>query len=89
MAEVARETMCASCIHRSVCAHKENYLEVIKTLEDTFDEFREDVKAHINIIDPVCKHHMEVKNSKIDGLSLSEVAKHTPKPRDVASLNHN
>lgn len=31
-----RETLCSSCSHINVCAHKDDYLNMVKSLQETF-----------------------------------------------------
>lgn len=34
-----RETLCSSCSHRNVCAHKDDYLNMVKSLQEMFYKF--------------------------------------------------
>ena len=43
----ARETRCSSCSHRDVCAHKDDYLNMIKSLEEMFYKFPENEREKI------------------------------------------
>lgn len=39
MSELCKETLCASCIHRNVCAIKDDYLKIFKALPKHNDIF--------------------------------------------------
>ena len=34
MPEGVKETLCTHCIHREVCAYKQDFLDIIKAVED-------------------------------------------------------
>ena len=34
MSEGVKETLCTHCIHREVCAYKQDFLDIIKAVED-------------------------------------------------------
>lgn len=36
-----RETLCSSCSHRDVCTHKNDYLNMVKSLQEMFYKFPE------------------------------------------------
>lgn len=40
-----RETLCSSCSHRNVCAHKDDYLNMVKSLQEMFYKFPENSDA--------------------------------------------
>lgn len=52
-----RETLCSSCSHRDVCAHKDDYLNMVKSLEEMFYNFPENERAIMTLIDPHCKFY--------------------------------
>lgn len=52
-----RETCCSTCSHRDVCAHKEDYLNMIKSLEEMFYKFPENERAFMHLRDPNCKFY--------------------------------
>lgn len=35
MFEEVKETLCTHCVHREVCTYKQDYLDVLKAIEDT------------------------------------------------------
>lgn len=57
-----RETCCSSCSHRDVCAHKDDYLNMIKSLEEMFYKFPENERAFMRLRDPDCKFYPKVGN---------------------------
>lgn len=57
MDEGVRETCCSSCSHRDVCAHKDDYLNMIKSLEEMFYKFPENKRAFMRLRDPDCKFY--------------------------------
>lgn len=52
-----RETCCSSCSHRDVCAHKDDYLNMIKSLEEMFYKFPENERVFMRLRDPDCKFY--------------------------------
>lgn len=42
-----RETCCSSCSHKDVCAHKDDYLNMIKSLEEMCYKFPENEREKI------------------------------------------
>lgn len=52
-----RETCCSSCSHRDVCAHKDDYLSMIKSLEEMFYKFPENERVFMHLRDPDCKFY--------------------------------
>lgn len=52
-----RETLCSSCGHRDVCAHKDNYLNMIKSLQVMFYKFPENEREFMCLRDPSCKFY--------------------------------
>lgn len=52
-----RETCCSTCSHRDVCAHKDDYLNMIKSLEEIFYKFPENERAFMRLRDPDCKFY--------------------------------
>ena len=50
-----RETLCSSCSHRNVCAHKDNYLNMVKSLQGMFYKFPKDEIDFMYLKDPDCK----------------------------------
>lgn len=57
MGEAVRETCCSSCSHRDVCAHKDDYLNMIKSLEEMFYKFPENERVFMRLRDPDCKFY--------------------------------
>lgn len=47
MFEGVKETLCTRCAHRDVCAHKQDYLDILKAVEYDF----------IGEISVKCKYH--------------------------------
>lgn len=52
-----RETLCSSCAHRGVCAHKDDYLNMVKSLEEVFYKFPDVERDFMHFRDPGCKFH--------------------------------
>ena len=52
-----RETLCSSCIHRNVCAHKDDYLNMVKSLDEMFYKFPENEREFMYLRDPDCKFY--------------------------------
>lgn len=66
--EGVRETLCTSCNHRDVCSHKDDYLAMLKSLEETFNSFPKEEKDFMVMRDPECKFYTsknEIKQSVI------------------------
>lgn len=57
-----RETLCSNCLHCQVCAHKKDYLNMIKRLEELFYSIPEEDRSIMAFHDPDCKF-MEKKLS--------------------------
>ena len=57
MDEAVRETCCSSCSHKDVCAHKDDYLNMIKSLEEMFYKFPENERVFMRLRDPDCKFY--------------------------------
>lgn len=57
MDEGVRETLCSSCSHRNVCSHKDDYLNMVKSLQEMFYKFPENEREFMYLIDPDCKFH--------------------------------
>ena len=53
----ARETLCSSCSHINVCAHKDDYLNMVKSLQEMFYEFPENERDFMYLRDPDCKFY--------------------------------
>lgn len=62
MDEGVRETLCSSCGHRDVCAHKDNYLNMAKSLQEMFYKFPENERDFMYLRDPYCKFYSKVLN---------------------------
>ena len=60
MGEGVRETLCSSCSHRNVCAHKDDYLNMVKSLEEMFYKFPDNEREFMYLRDPDCKFYSEV-----------------------------
>ena len=52
-----RETLCSSCGHRDVCAHKDDYLNVVKSLQEMFHKFPDNEREFMYLRDPDCKFY--------------------------------
>ena len=57
MDEGVRETLCSSCSHRDVCAHKNDYLNMVKSLREMFYKFPENEREFMYLRDPDCKFY--------------------------------
>ena len=57
MDEGVRETLCSSCSHRDVCTHKDDYLNMVKSLQETFYKFPENEREFMYLRDPDCKFY--------------------------------
>ena len=55
-----RETLCSSCIHRDVCTHKDDYLNILKSLEEMFHKFPDNERDFMYLRDPDCKFYSKV-----------------------------
>ena len=53
----ARETLCSSCSHINVCAHKDDYLNMVKSLQEMFYKFPENERDFMYLRDPDCKFY--------------------------------
>ena len=52
-----RETLCSSCSHRNVCALKDDYLNMVKSLREMFYKLPENERDFMYLRDPDCKFH--------------------------------
>ena len=52
-----RETLCSSCSHRNVCAYKDDYLNMVKSLQEMFYKLPENERDFMYLRDPDCKFH--------------------------------
>ena len=52
-----RETLCSSCSHINVCAHKDDYLNMVKSLQEVFYKFQENEREFMYLRDPDCKFY--------------------------------
>ena len=57
MDEGVRETLCSSCSHINVCAHKDDYLNMVKSLQEMFYKFPENERDFMYFRDPDCKFY--------------------------------
>ena len=57
MNEGLRETLCSSCSHRDVCAHKYDYMHMVKSLQEMFCKFPENERGFMYLRDPDCKFY--------------------------------
>ena len=57
MDEGVRETLCSSCIHRDVCTHKDDYLNIVKSLQEMFYKFPKNERDFMYLRDPDCKFY--------------------------------
>ena len=56
----ARETLCSSCSHINICAHKDDYLNMVKSLQEMFYKFPENERDFMYLRDPDCKFYSKV-----------------------------
>ena len=54
---VVRETLCSSCCHRYVCAHKNDYLNMVQSLQKMFYKFPKNEREFMYLKDPDCKFY--------------------------------
>ena len=52
-----RETLCSSCSHRNVCAHKDDYMNMAKSLQEMFYKLPENERDFMYLRDPECKFY--------------------------------
>ena len=57
MDEGVRETLCSSCSHRDVCTHKDDYLNMVKSLQEMFYKFPENERDFMYLRDPDCEFY--------------------------------
>lgn len=57
MDEGVRETLCSSCCHRYVCAHKNDYLNMVQSLQEMFYKFPKNEREFMYFEDPDCKFY--------------------------------
>ena len=60
MGKEVRETLCSSCSHRNVCAHKDDYLNMVKSLSGMFYKFPENERDFMYLRDPDCKFYSNI-----------------------------
>ena len=60
MSEEVRETLYSSCSHRNVCAHKDNYLNMVKSLQEMFYKFPDNEREFMYLRDPEYKFYSKV-----------------------------
>ena len=54
-----RKILCSSCSHIDVCAHKDDYLNMVKSLQEMFYKFPENEREFIYLRDPDCKFYLK------------------------------
>ena len=54
-----RETLCSSCSHRNVCAHKDDYMNMVKSLQEMFYKFPDNEREFMYLRDPECKFYLK------------------------------
>lgn len=52
-----RKTLCSSCSHINVCANKNYYLNMVKSLQKMFYEFPDNERDFMYLKDPDCKFY--------------------------------
>ena len=52
-----RETLCSSCSLRNVCVHKDDYMNMVKSLQEMFYKLPENERDFMYLRDPDCKFH--------------------------------
>ena len=60
MDEEVRETLCSSCSHRDVCTHKDDYLNMVQSLQEMFYKFPKNERDFMYLRDPDCKFYSKV-----------------------------
>ena len=55
-----RETLCSSCIHRYFCTHKDDYLNMVKSLQEMFYKFPDNEREFMYLRDPEYKFYSKV-----------------------------
>ena len=50
-----RETLCSRCLHSQVCAHKKDYLNMVKKLEELFYSVPEEERSVMVFREPDCR----------------------------------
>ena len=63
MDEGVRETLCSSCSHRNVCAHKDDYLNMLKSLQEMFYKFPDNERDFMYLRDPDCKFYSKISST--------------------------
>lgn len=54
-----RETLCSNCLHCQVCAHKNDYLNMVTRLEELFYSVPEEERAAMAFRNPDCKFNQK------------------------------
>lgn len=54
-----RETLCSSCSHRDVCTHKDDYMHMVKSLQEMFCKFPENERGFMYLRDPECRFYLK------------------------------
>lgn len=54
MDEGVGETLCSSCGHRDVCVHKDDYLNMVKSLQEMFYKFPKNERFFMYLRKPDC-----------------------------------
>lgn len=55
-----KEILCSNCLHCQVCAHKNDYLNMVKRLEELFYSIPEEERVAMNFRDPDCKFNQKI-----------------------------
>lgn len=72
---VVIEICCSTCIHGDVCAHKEDYLNMVKSLDEMFYKFPENERSFMRLRNPDCKFYskeLETPKPLTRGLTIPE-----------------
>lgn len=69
MDEVMEEILCSSCSHRDVCAYKDNYLNVVNSLVETFYKSNKNDRELMVFRDPLCKFYSKESRARLDSLT--------------------
>ena len=54
-----RETLCNSCSHVDVCVHKDDYLNMVNSLQEMFYKFPKNEREFMCLRNPDCKFYLK------------------------------
>lgn len=58
MNNMVKEPLCQTCNHKNVCVHKDDYLNMIKNLQDIFFKVPADKRDFMYLRDPDCRLYL-------------------------------